>query len=917
MKVKATILLLLCLILSLQVFGGTTGKIVGIVKDKTSGEGLIGVNILLEGTTLGATTDLDGSYLILNVPPGVYTLAFQYIGYRELQKANVQVSVDFTTTINVELEEATVELGETIQVVAEREVIRRDLTSSQAELTAEDIAVIPSQTFEDLLQLQAGIVRNDQGGFNIRGGRSSEIAFWVDGVSVTDVFDGSNGVEIENNAIQSLQVISGTFNAEYGQAMSGIINIVTKEGGDKYSGQVSAYMGRYFSDDSYNSVESFDPNNTSDVYLNLDDISATNIYNIQASLDGPVPFTRGKGNFFVNFRRWYDDGWLYGQRVYRADGDTIRLSNGRIVGTPGDGGIVPMNFNSWYTGQANLTYRLTNLIKLGVKLNGEDLEFREYDHYYKLNPDGDLTKFQQGYNTTFTFDHTLNATTFYNVKFSYFEKDFNQYVYENPEDPRYVDNTKFAVPAFNFGTGGQKNQHFNRNTISRIYKFDLTSQVTKKHLMKAGIETRFHTIYFQDYNVIDANQSDSLFTPIMPGPGDPNFSQYSFNPIEFSAYVQDKMEYNDFIVNLGLRMDYFDSKGRILRDPKDPNINSPILPENQQLSLEEREQIWYDEPSAKLQFSPRVGVAYPISTRGQIHFSYGHFLQIPEFRLLYENSDFRVTRENGIDNKIGNSDLDAQRTVMYEIGLQQELTNDIGFDVTGFYRDIRDWVGTSPLQETYAVDIKYSQYENRDYANVRGITFALRKRFSSHYSANIDYTFQVAEGNASNPDDAYNDIQNNKEPRKSIVPLDWDRKHVLTGNFYLGFGSFGASILGRFEGGLPYTPNPVQGSRVGSSISTDLQENSGRRPNLVTFDLQLFKDFNLRTGGQTLRWSLFAKIFNLFDTRNEQQVYDDTGRATYTLQSAISGATADPLYAVQPQFYTQPRRVEVGFSLGF
>lgn len=924
-KVKATILLLLGLIFSLQIFGGTTGKIVGVVKDKTSREGLIGVNILLEGTTLGATTDLDGSYLILNVPPGIYTLSFQYIGYRELQKANVQVSVDFTTTINVELEEATVELGETIQVVAEREVIRRDLTSSQAEVTAADIAVIPAQTFEDLLQLQAGIVRNDQGGFNIRGGRSSEIAFWVDGVSVTDAFDGSNGVEIENNAIQSLQVISGTFNAEYGQAMSGIINIVTKEGSDKYSGQVAGYVGRYISGDSYNSVgynyetaQSAAPASVNDVYLNLDDLSATNIYNLQASLDGPLPFTRGKGRFFANFRRLYDDGWLYGQRVYRADGDTIRLANGLIGGSPGDNGIVPMNYNSWYTGQANLTYRLTNLIKLGLKLNGEDLEFREYDHYYKLNPDGDLTKFQRGYNTTLSLDHTLNATTFYNLKFSYFEKDFKQYVYEDPTDPRYVDNTKFAVPAFNFGTGGQKNQHFNRNTISRIYKFDVTSQVNRKHLMKAGVETRFHRIYFQDFNVIDANQSDSVFTPVMPGPGDPNFSQYSFNPIEFSAYVQDKMEYNDFIVNLGLRVDYFDSKGRILRDPKDPNINSPILAQNQQLSLAERENIWYDQPSAKVQLSPRVGVAYPISARGQIHFSYGHFLQIPEFRLLYENSDFRVTRENGINNKIGNADLDAQRTVMYEIGLQQQLTEDIGFDLTGFYRDIRDWVGTSPLQETYAVDIKYSQYENRDYANVRGITLALRKRFSSHYSANLDYTFQVAEGNASNPDDAYNDIQNNKEPRKSIVPLDWDRKHVLTGNFYLGLGSFGASLLGRFEGGLPYTPNPVQGSRVGSSISTDLRENSGRRPNLVTFDLQLFKDFNLRTGGrQLLRWSLFAKIFNLFDTRNEQQVYDDTGRATYTLQSVISGATADPLYPVQPQFYTQPRRVEVGFSLGF
>ncbi|MCB0268912.1 MAG: TonB-dependent receptor [Calditrichaeota bacterium] len=916
MKVNR-IVWVLCVLLfaSLSIYAGTTGKIVGTVTDNGNGEPLIGVNVILEGTTLGATTDLDGSYLILNVPPGSYTVIFQYLGYRDVRIAPVNVSVDFTTRLSTKMEEASVELGETVEVVADREVIRRDLTSSQAEVSADEIANIPVEEFEDVLQLQAGVTRGEGGGFHIRGGRSSEVAYWVDGVSVTDAFDGSNAVEIENNAIQSLQVISGTFNAEYGQAMSGIINIVTKEGGSELTGNISAYAGDYFSNDSYGATDVFDPNSNDQVYLNLDDVAPSQIYNVNASLDGPIPGTKSKGRFFVNFRRFYNEGYLYGRRDWRADGDTtlVRASNRfEVLGTPGDGAIVPMNSESWYSGQANLTYQLTNLIKARVKFNYEDREFRDYDHFYKLNPDGDYSKFQTGYNGTVSLDHTLSNRAFYTLKFSQFEKEFTQYVYEDPSDSRYTNNDKFSVPSLNFSIGGQKNEHFNRITRTQIAKFDFTAQVNDKHLMKAGIEARRHKLSYEQFNVIDSNLSDTLFTAVKPGINDPNFTAYTFEPEEFSVYVQDKMEYEDFIVNIGLRLDYFNSNGRVLADPLDPNIQSPLLSANQDLTLAEREAIWYDDPSSKVQVSPRVGVAYPISSQGVVHFSYGHFLQIPEFRLLYDNPEFRVTRQNGSGNLIGNSDLDAQKTVMYEIGLQQQLTEDIGVDITGFYRDIRDWVGTSPLQITYAPDVSYSKYENRDYANIRGLTIAFKKRFSSNFSANVDYTFQVAEGNSSDPADAFNDAQANREPRREIIPLDWDRSHVLNGNVYIGIGGWGTSILGRFESGLPYTPQVLTAATSGSSIQSGLTENSERRPNLLTFDLQLFRDFRFNN----MNVSLFAKIYNLLDSRGEQSVWGDSGRATYTLQNTTQGS-ADPEYLVQPQFYTEPRRIQVGFNLGF
>ena len=95
---------------------------------------------------------------------------------------------------------------------------------------AEQLKEMPVEEFKDILALQAGIVVGTDGNIHIRGGRSSEIAYLVDGLSVTDPYSGNISIEIENNSIQELQVISGPFNAEYGQAMSGVIDVVIKEG---------------------------------------------------------------------------------------------------------------------------------------------------------------------------------------------------------------------------------------------------------------------------------------------------------------------------------------------------------------------------------------------------------------------------------------------------------------------------------------------------------------------------------------------------------------------------------------------------------------------------------------------------------------------------------------------------------------
>jgi hypothetical protein len=216
---------------------GASGKIAGKVTDKKTGEALVGCNVV-EGTSMGAATDLDGFYTILNVPPGVYTLSVSLVGYVPTKVKDARVNIDLTCTIDVQLRETVLEPGHEVVIIAERLLIKKDQTAKTAVIGREEPSALPINEFSQVLSLQAGFVAG-----SLRGGRSGEIAYWIDGVPVTDAYDGSQVVEVNKNLVQEVQLISGAFNAEYGQAMSGIVNIATREGGKQQAGSVSAYGG--------------------------------------------------------------------------------------------------------------------------------------------------------------------------------------------------------------------------------------------------------------------------------------------------------------------------------------------------------------------------------------------------------------------------------------------------------------------------------------------------------------------------------------------------------------------------------------------------------------------------------------------------------------------------------------------------
>ena len=876
--------------LVLSVGAGTTGKVAGKVVDAKTKEAQIGVNVVLVGTTFGAATDADGNYFIINIPPGKYRLRATAIGYAPFLVDNIAVSADQTTKVNLDMSEQAVEVA-TVTIEASRPIVQKDLTSTTSTMSGDDMSKLPLETVSSAVNLQAGVVEG-----HFRGGRSGEVKYLVDGLSVNDVFSGSSTLEPEVNSVQEVQVLSGTFNAEYGEALSGVVNQVTRIAGDKYSGQISAYGGDYVS-------------SRTALYRHIDHVSPADIHSYEGSLSGPVPLVESLLKFFVSGRYYYNDGYLYGKRKFNPSDSSNFSANDPsqwYVGATGDGASVPMNFEKRWSLQGKLSLSVGS--SKGIILQGlyQNHAYRDYDHQFVLDPDGDYKKFQESFLGIVSYNYVFDQSSFIDFNGSSMISRYNQYVYENPLDPRYVDPTRMQDVSGNaFLTGGTQNWHFAHRTDTYTGKIDFTSQVTSVHQVKMGVEAQRHKLHYEDFQIhVDAT---SGYKPAMPIPGAFDYNVYTNRPYQLAAYVQDKLELDYLVVNVGVRFDYFEPDGNVLKNPD--NI----------AALDELQPPFPDwltmHASAKSQISPRIGISYPITDRGAIHLSYGHFFQIPPFEYLYKNPNFRIpltgNLPESIGNAIGNADLQPQRTTMYEVGLQQELTPVLGMTATAYYKDIRNLLG---MQLHIKNDFKmFGEYVNRDYGAVQGFTLSLDRRFANGFGGTIDYTYQTAGGNASDPNADFNKQQASPRipPNKQLVPLDWDRRHSLNMTLTVGDPSnMIGSFIARLGSGLPYTPS-LQNQRTGL-------ENSDNRPTYFNADLYVTK--YVRFPGYEL--SVFVKVYNVFDTPAEVNIFGDTGRSGYTLdltraQQAPRGVNTLAEFFSRPDFYSPPRQIVVGATVSF
>jgi outer membrane receptor protein involved in Fe transport len=882
-------------------FAGTTGKIAGLIVDAGKNEPLIGANIIIQETSLGSMTDTDGFYTINNIPPGKYSVAISYVGYQKFIMTQVVVKVDLTTRVDAKMQAEVIE-GQEVIVQAERPIVQKDLTSSSVTISSDDLKRIPTENIGQVVNLQAGVVSG-----HFRGGRSNEVSYLIDGVSVIDPFNGQLSMELDNSSIREMEVISGAFNAEYGQAMSGIVNVITQEGSSKYHGSISVYTGDYLT-------------SHKDVFPNLGSLTSLRTKNIQGNLSGPVPFMDGL-SFYATGRYYYNNGYLYGKRVFNvwdrkpyplknAEREAVKDPNGDplyVITNTGDGEYVPMNPSKRYSANGKLTYSFGNF-KVNYALFWDDNWNKNFDSSYAWTPDGIMNHYRTNQVHSLQITYAPSSNTYMTLKLSRNKFDFKGYLYEDPFDTKYVEPGQGdPISDYTYRSGGNQTDRYDRYSYAWIGQWSLTSQVSSKHKVSLGFDLKEHEIYNHNISMINQNTiiTDAtgalLFVVGYPQLGKEGNLQYKKYPFEASAYLQDKIEYDIMVINVGVRMDYFAPNSSNLLDLKNPSRDPNIV----NYGIMKR-------ATDKTQISPRLGISFPITDQGIIHFSYGHFFQIPSFENLYYNSDFYITEGSSLNQLVGNPDLEPQRTISYELGLQQALFTNIGMEFSVYYRDIRNLLGVEIIN-TYE-GIKYARYINRDYGNVKGFILSFDKRFADYYGVRLDYTFQYARGNASDPLSAYYNNQSDPpiETNKKAVPLDWDQRSSL--NLSITFGnpeSWNVGFIFQYGSGWPYTEN--------SQETGDIRfENNGVKPSTFNVDMRAEKSFSVAD----INFTIFALIYNLLDTKNENNIDATTGRANVHLfrgvqPNKVIGLNTVEQYLNNPGSFSAPRQVRLGITLDF
>jgi len=897
MRTRSLIVVLLLLLIPGVLFAGTTGKLKGKVVDKTTGEPLVGVNVIIMNTTLGAATDEKGEFFIINIPPSTYTVQISYIGFRVQKVEEVRIIADYTTEMDVELTPEALATEE-IVVTAEKEIIKRDLTATATFHSKEEIINMPVNSFTEVMNTAAGFIQSnntgdaDQDGIHLRGGRAGEVGFYVDGFYMEDVLYGGSGGDVARLGIQDLSILTGTFNAEYGQAMSGIVNIVTPEGGPTYSGQIRAGTDQM--------IEHFDWGGS----------------RIEGSLSGPVPMLGNKLRFFVTADHSETDTYLHESSWRSPEG---------IEGSPPTVYTLPFdtyNFVTRFT--EKLTFTPVENTKISIGGNHSRNKFKNFSYGYLAYPQGAAHERRNSDMINFTWTQTISKSTFFNVKTSWFQHRYNTGLYDdwdptkvsdlalitNNVNPLFVGDLAEMYPAFansnyeflgpylneigeyNYpnSTYWQKYENTEMNVL-----FDLTSQVHSEHLIKIGGEYRTFEInnnwisginsyaaWDQDTGEYASSPDDFIHYEV---------TKYTFKPKQAAFYVQDKMEFENMIVNLGLRLDYLDVAAKGLSDPYE--LTDPA---NAQ----------YNDVDPQTKVSPRIGFGYPITDQAVLHFAYGRFIQFPDFRYLYRrwNEDRPYPNLNeGYEPSLGNPSLEPEKTTQYEIGANWMLSQDLAVDVTLYYKDIYDFVSTQRINISPAA---YTAIVNLDYGNSKGIEVSVNKRFSNHWAFRSTYTFSRSEGNAddweTHADELYTASVTGLVPPKTTNILAWDQPHTI--NFVLDYrypDNWGVNIVGYFGSGLPYTPTDARGRYTG-------KKNSGRMPWTGNIDLRINKDFRIRN----LRYQIWADINNLFNKRNIFNVFNNSGRPDYS-----TNPNASPIFQYRPQWYSPPRHIELGMSLIF
>jgi len=882
---------------------GQTGKIAGRVTDSGSGEPLIGCNVLVFGTSSGAATDANGEYFIINLAPGSYDVEFSMIGYASYTSEGVSVNIDVTTPVDAALTTEAVELAG-VSVTAERPAIENTLTSSKQIVSGDMMAAMAVTDVNDVIKTLPGVTEFG-GELHIRGGRSGEEMYLVDGASVTNAVFGGNAIPVNPSMVGELQLITGTFNAEYGQAMSGLFNTVLRVPTPGFHASLgfrtSLHQDHFTADKG-----DFQGKN---VYAEAEIMSVVDdAGNYTTAVEG-TDYTKGA---YGEKKTIMDFSAGFGADPFGAYFSLRTLNDpGRLPGIAED--LMSM--------QAKVNYQLGG----NLKLSAETMIISRNSFY---DPTYDAERMDAGMdvwqwvmaldqyprteeNTTqfgITANYVMSSSTNINVRLDMMMS--TQEDGAKSSDGKFVDfvNNK-QVTANSMYNGAEGPNHTKvmehgaaanawyslENVYGHYFKSEATTttigvhatnQYNNRHLLKAGFDYRM-------YNIDRAGHDVWYGRTLGFTEENPRLQQNSFGdakPTEIAAYVQDQMEFNDMILNLGLRFDGFNAgsdKGYWATDTDDMAADltlNPFDPSHRKAT------------EMKTQISPRLGVSFPLGDDMAFRYSYGSFFERPFYYRLLNNHMAQMDggTESGFFIYLGNANLDPKKTSKYEMGLQYSVSDNLKLDVAGYYKDISNLAAS---QEVYAVPYQddgtghdneagwgtddtfeaahYSFMVSDHYGNIRGLEMSLSQGGQSGLTGRASYTYSIARGTASEARNAGNgsltqETGNVAADIMTMTTLNWHRPHMLNGfvDYHMDVGGMTGGMVGK--AGLNMTFNIQSGLPVSARSGVGSTNLSERAP--TTTDVNLKLDATLALG--PVNPTVYLLVENVLNVQNVVYIAD-------------------------------------------
>jgi outer membrane receptor protein involved in Fe transport len=863
------------------------GKLTGKIIDANTKEPLIGANVLVEGSNLGAATDINGEYFILNLTPGTYSLKVSYVGYANKIIENVRIVANLTYDLNVEL---TTDFTLEEIIVVDRKLFEEKATNTVKVIDADQISRLPVRGISNIASLQSGVVVQEGSGgqsgnatINVRGGRGSEVLYIIDGVPQNNLYNRGSSAQVSNVAIEQISFQVGGYEAKYGQAQSGIVNVTTKSGQSHYNVLADLVSSSFTDDYGYN------------VYT--------------GTFSGPiVPGISEHTIFLSGERGWYRD----------ANPPAIPFT---FESTGESFDYTPNNPSDVWRFSGKTTHRLGDFsINLSGIFNARTAKVFAFQNIKSNSSFADeFTEDNASFN--FRLSQTVSNTTFWNANFGYRVYGFERY---NPffktDLYAYGDSTRWANELGVTLLGdGRRTESTDVNGIFRPYGYsnglyqkrenaafnvdiDLTSQVDN-HLLEFGfgvsrttvrgygvfayqlaqqpanltLEQKFERLlpFVYGYDVTGQNTVDSDF---------PVKLQRPYQPIIGYLYAQDRYELKDLVLNIGLRMDYFDLKSYELVNPALPFAggSNPADFDDGDFKLRD----------VDIELSPRIGIGFPVTESTVFHAQYGRFIQMPELNDVYFGPyEYVQFLPGGNDPQSGfNGSLVSEQTTQYEVGFRQLLADgNAALNITAFYKNIRGLVNVQnhKWQEMEGGRIRDAIYpENADFGTTKGIAFSFDISRINYFSVSAQYTYQIAEGTGSSTSSSQTAVFRNTDnlPPKVVAPLSFDQRHtaIVNVDFFIPEGNLGwlemfnANVLFSFSSGRPYTPVSAW-NLLGDNglIAENLGYiNSAYAPGSFRIDLKMEKSFSLFN---SMIITPYLWIENLLDADNITSVYRSTG----------------------------------------